>query len=140
MARLKPQAHTLSAPQSSGPGAVCPGYMISGAGMLDFLACHSIEKLVIDAEAIASAQRFDLYAALRVGGDLVGRGVVGPEPTLRPDIVASGPMRFYQINSPVLAFSACTVFEVLERKITPSCTMGVTSTAPPSFIAQDHLS
>ena len=31
--------------------------MISGAGMLDFLACHSIEKLVIDAEAIASAQR-----------------------------------------------------------------------------------
>jgi trimethylamine:corrinoid methyltransferase-like protein len=25
--------------------------------MLDFLACHSIEKLVIDAEAIASAQR-----------------------------------------------------------------------------------
>ena len=29
--------------------------MISGAGMLDFLACHSIEKLVIDAEAIASA-------------------------------------------------------------------------------------
>ena len=26
-------------------------------GMLDFLACHSIEKLVIDAEAIASAQR-----------------------------------------------------------------------------------
>jgi trimethylamine:corrinoid methyltransferase-like protein len=31
--------------------------MISGAGMLDFLACHSVEKLVIDAEAIASAQR-----------------------------------------------------------------------------------
>jgi trimethylamine:corrinoid methyltransferase-like protein len=31
--------------------------MISGAGMLDFLACHSLEKLVIDAEAIASAQR-----------------------------------------------------------------------------------
>jgi trimethylamine:corrinoid methyltransferase-like protein len=31
--------------------------MISGAGMLDFLACHSTEKLVIDAEAIASAQR-----------------------------------------------------------------------------------
>jgi trimethylamine--corrinoid protein Co-methyltransferase len=31
--------------------------MISGAGMLDSLACHSLEKLVIDAEAIASAQR-----------------------------------------------------------------------------------
>jgi trimethylamine--corrinoid protein Co-methyltransferase len=32
--------------------------MISGAGMLDFLACHSAEKLVIDAEAIGMAQRF----------------------------------------------------------------------------------
>lgn len=31
--------------------------MVSGAGMIDFLACHSVEKLVIDAEAIASAQR-----------------------------------------------------------------------------------
>jgi trimethylamine:corrinoid methyltransferase-like protein len=31
--------------------------MISGAGMLDFLACQSPEKLVIDAEAIAMAQR-----------------------------------------------------------------------------------
>ncbi|MDZ4862078.1 MAG: trimethylamine methyltransferase family protein [Gemmatimonadota bacterium] len=31
--------------------------MISGAGMLDFLACHSAEKLVIDAEAIGMAQR-----------------------------------------------------------------------------------
>jgi len=31
--------------------------MISGAGMLDFVACHSLEKLVVDAEAIASAKR-----------------------------------------------------------------------------------
>jgi trimethylamine--corrinoid protein Co-methyltransferase len=31
--------------------------MISGAGMLDFLACHSLEKLVVDAEAIAGARR-----------------------------------------------------------------------------------
>ncbi len=31
--------------------------MISGAGMLDFLACQSPEKLVIDAEGIAMAQR-----------------------------------------------------------------------------------
>ena len=38
-------------------GALAGINMISGAGMLDFLACHSIEKLVIDAEAIASAQR-----------------------------------------------------------------------------------
>jgi len=38
-------------------GALAGINMISGAGMLDFLACHTIEKLVIDAEAIASAQR-----------------------------------------------------------------------------------
>ncbi len=31
--------------------------MISGAGMLDFLACQSAEKLVIDAEAIAMVKR-----------------------------------------------------------------------------------
>ncbi len=31
--------------------------MISGAGMLDFLACHSPEKLVVDAEGIAMARR-----------------------------------------------------------------------------------
>jgi trimethylamine--corrinoid protein Co-methyltransferase len=38
-------------------GALAGINMISGAGMLDFLSCQSIEKLVIDAEAIASAQR-----------------------------------------------------------------------------------
>ena len=38
-------------------GALAGINMISGAGMLDFLACHSAEKLVIDAEAIAMAKR-----------------------------------------------------------------------------------
>jgi trimethylamine--corrinoid protein Co-methyltransferase len=38
-------------------GALAGINMISGAGMLDILSCHSVEKLVIDAEAIASAQR-----------------------------------------------------------------------------------
>jgi trimethylamine---corrinoid protein Co-methyltransferase len=38
-------------------GALAGINMISGAGMLDFLACFSTEKLVIDAEAIAMAQR-----------------------------------------------------------------------------------
>jgi trimethylamine:corrinoid methyltransferase-like protein len=41
--------------------------MISGAGMIDFLACHSIEKLVIDAEAIASAQRLIAGVKARTG-------------------------------------------------------------------------
>jgi trimethylamine--corrinoid protein Co-methyltransferase len=39
-------------------GALSGINMISGAGMLDFLACQSLEKLVIDAEAIAYAKRF----------------------------------------------------------------------------------
>lgn len=39
-------------------GALSGINMISGAGMLDFLACQSLEKLVIDAEAIANAKRF----------------------------------------------------------------------------------
>jgi len=38
-------------------GALSGVNMISGAGMLDFLACHSPEKLVVDAEAIAMAKR-----------------------------------------------------------------------------------
>ncbi len=38
-------------------GALAGISMISGAGMLDSLACHSPEKLVLDAEAIASARR-----------------------------------------------------------------------------------
>ncbi|MFI5101811.1 MAG: trimethylamine methyltransferase family protein [Terriglobales bacterium] len=38
-------------------GALAGINMISGAGMLESLACHSVEKLVIDAESIASAQR-----------------------------------------------------------------------------------
>ena len=42
---------------SAALGALAGINMISGAGMLDSLACHSLEKLVIDAEAIASAQR-----------------------------------------------------------------------------------
>ena len=38
-------------------GALAGVNMISGAGMLDFLACHSPEKLTIDAEAIGMAKR-----------------------------------------------------------------------------------
>jgi trimethylamine--corrinoid protein Co-methyltransferase len=38
-------------------GALAGINMISGAGMLDFLACISPEKLVVDAEAIGMAQR-----------------------------------------------------------------------------------
>lgn len=45
-------------------GALAGINMISGAGMLDFLACQSPEKLVVDAEAIAMAKR--LLAGMQV--------------------------------------------------------------------------
>ena len=48
-------------------GALAGVNMISGAGMLDFLACQSPEKLVVDAEAIAMAKR--LLAGLEVRTD-----------------------------------------------------------------------
>ena len=38
-------------------GALAGINMMSGAGMLEFTGCQSIEKLVVDAETIASAQR-----------------------------------------------------------------------------------
>jgi trimethylamine---corrinoid protein Co-methyltransferase len=50
---------------SAALGALAGINMISGAGMLDSLACHSLEKLVIDAEAIASAQR--LHRGIETG-------------------------------------------------------------------------
>lgn len=46
-------------------GALAGINMISGAGMLDFLACQSPEKLVIDAEGIAMAQRLRTGIELR---------------------------------------------------------------------------
>jgi trimethylamine--corrinoid protein Co-methyltransferase len=49
-------------------GALAGINMISGAGMLESLACFSVEKLVIDAESIASAQR------LARGIEVRGRG------------------------------------------------------------------
>jgi trimethylamine--corrinoid protein Co-methyltransferase len=48
-------------------GALAGVNMISGAGMLDFLACQSAEKLVVDAEAIAMAKR--LLAGVEIRTD-----------------------------------------------------------------------
>jgi trimethylamine---corrinoid protein Co-methyltransferase len=48
-------------------GALTGINMISGAGMIESLACHSVEKLVMDAESIASAQR--LVRGIEVHGE-----------------------------------------------------------------------
>lgn len=54
-------------------GALAGINMISGAGMLDFLACQSAEKLVVDAEAIAMAQR--LLAGVQARTDPLATGM-----------------------------------------------------------------
>ncbi len=54
-------------------GALAGINMISGAGMLDFLACQSPEKLVIDAEGIAMAQR--LRAGIEVRTETLATGL-----------------------------------------------------------------
>ena len=53
-------------------GALAGVNMISGAGMLDFLACQSAEKLVVDAEAIAMAKR--LLAGIEVRTETLATG------------------------------------------------------------------
>jgi trimethylamine--corrinoid protein Co-methyltransferase len=54
-------------------GALAGINMISGAGMLDFLACFSPEKLVIDAEAIGMAQR--MLQGVRVHTETLATGM-----------------------------------------------------------------
>ncbi len=47
----------MESARSAVMGALWGINMISGAGMIESLACHSVEKLVMDVEAIAAAQR-----------------------------------------------------------------------------------
>jgi trimethylamine--corrinoid protein Co-methyltransferase len=54
-------------------GALTGINMISGAGMLGSLDCHSAEKLVIDAESIASAMR--LVRGIEAGTDTLATGM-----------------------------------------------------------------
>jgi trimethylamine--corrinoid protein Co-methyltransferase len=69
--------------------------LVSGAGMLDFLLCQSAEKLVIDAEAIAMAQR-------------LARGVGTPTETLATAMFASAGLegRFLELPETRALFRA----------------------------------
>lgn len=55
-------------------GALAGINMIAGAGMLASLGCHSLEKVVLDAEAIASAQR--LLAGIEARTEPLATGMV----------------------------------------------------------------
>ncbi len=96
--------------------------MISGAGMLDFLACQSAEKLVIDAEAIAMAQRLldgiqvrteTLATALFEGIDFKGeflkqkmtRQLFAVEQYLPSSVIDRGSIRAWQASGESDAFA-----------------------------------
>jgi len=94
-------------------GALGGVNMISGAGMLDFLACFSVEKLVIDAEAIAMAQRLlagieqrtatlatEMFVGMNYKGDFLKqkatRQLFGKEQHLPSPVIDRGSIRTWQ--------------------------------------------
>jgi trimethylamine--corrinoid protein Co-methyltransferase len=94
-------------------GALAGINMISGAGMLDFLACFSPEKLVIDAEAIGMAQRMlqgmmvhtetlatEMFEGIKFKGDFlklrVTRNLIEKEQYLPSPVIDRGSIRNWQ--------------------------------------------
>jgi len=94
-------------------GALAGINMISGAGMLDFLACQSPEKLVVDAEAIAMAQRLlegmhvhtetlatAMFAGINFKGDFlkqpITRKLFAKEQYLPSSVIDRGSIRLWQ--------------------------------------------
>ena len=94
-------------------GALAGINMISGAGMLDFLACFSPEKLVIDAEAIGMAQRMlqgmmvhtetlatEMFEGIEFKGEFlkqrVTRNLIKKEQYLPSPVIDRGSIRTWQ--------------------------------------------
>ena len=94
-------------------GALAGINMISGAGMLDFLACMSPEKLLIDAEAIGMAKRMlqgmivhtdplaaDMYEGINFKGEFLKqrltRDLVKKEQYLPSAVIDRGSIRSWQ--------------------------------------------
>jgi len=94
-------------------GALAGINMISGAGMLDFLACQSAEKLVLDAEGIAMARRLlqgvhlhtetlalELFNGIDFKGDFlkqkVTRSLFRQEQHLPSAVIDRGSLRTWQ--------------------------------------------
>ncbi len=94
-------------------GALGGVNMISGAGMLDFLACFSVEKLVIDSEAIGMAKRLlkgvtrhtptlalELFAGIDFKGDFLKqkatRQLFAKEQTLPSAVIDRSSIRSWQ--------------------------------------------
>ncbi len=102
-------------------GALAGINMISGAGMLDFLACFSLEKLVLDAEAIGMAQRLlkgmlihteklavQMFEGIDFKGDFLKqratRTLVRKEQYLPSPVIDRGSIRTWQLQGQKDAF------------------------------------
>ncbi len=107
-------------------GALAGINMISGAGMLDFLAAQSLEKLVIDAEAIGMAQRLcqgmivqtdplatQMYEGINFKGEFlkqrVTRQLMTKEQYLPSPVIDRGSIRTWQSNGSTDAFQRAKV-------------------------------
>jgi len=94
-------------------GALAGINMISGAGMLDFLACMSPEKLLIDAEAIGMAKRMvkgmqvqtdplaaDMYEGINFKGEFlkqrITRELIKEEQYLPSNVIDRGSIRTWE--------------------------------------------
>jgi trimethylamine--corrinoid protein Co-methyltransferase len=94
-------------------GALAGINMISGAGMLDFLACMSTEKLLIDAEAIGMAKRMlkgmqvhtdplaaDMYDGINFKGEFlkqrITRQLLKEEQYMPSAVIDRGSIRTWQ--------------------------------------------
>lgn len=103
-------------------GALAGINMISGAGMLDFLNCQSVEKLVLDAEGIAMVQRLlegigtpsetlalDMFRQLGLSGEFLKlketRALFKKEQLLPSPIIDRGSLRAWQEGRKGNAFS-----------------------------------
>lgn len=107
-------------------GALGGVNMISGAGMLDFLACFSVEKLVIDVEAIAMAFRLldgieqrtptlatEMLAGMNFKGDFlklkVTRQLFAQEQHLPSPVIDRGSIRTWQQGGGLDTFARAKV-------------------------------
>ena len=107
-------------------GALAGVNMISGAGMLDFLACHSPEKLTIDAEAIGMAKRMlegvqvrtetlatAMFEGINFKGDFlkqrITRELFSKEQYLPSDIIDRDSIRGWQASGQMDTFARAKI-------------------------------
>jgi len=107
-------------------GALAGVNMISGAGMLDYLACHSPEKLTIDAEVIGMAKRMlegvsvrtetlatALFEGINFRGDFlkqrITRELFAQEQYLPSDVIDRDSIRGWQQSGSLDTFARAKV-------------------------------